>query len=72
MTGLIGSNDDAVAFINETHPERLDVSLIERALQCRQTGADPDALFPARTTLLSQIDACAALLAGSPNATRSI
>ena len=72
MTGLIGSNDDAVAFINETHPERLDVSLIARALQCRQTAADPDALFPVRTTLLSQIDACAALLAGSPNATRSI
>jgi predicted nucleotidyltransferase len=72
MTGLIGSNDDAVAFINETHPERLDVSLIARALQCRHTAADPDALFPARTTLLSQIDACAALLAGSPNATRSI
>jgi hypothetical protein len=72
MTGLIGSNDDAVAFINETHPERLDVSLIARALQCRHTAADPDALFPARTRLLSQIDACAALLAGSPNATRSI
>jgi hypothetical protein len=34
-TGLIGSNDDAVAFISETHPQRLDVSLIARALQCR-------------------------------------
>ena len=64
MTGLMGSNDDAVAFMSERYPERLDVSLIARALQCRQTGADPDALFPARTMLLSQIDACAALLAG--------
>jgi hypothetical protein len=60
MTGLIGSNDDAVAFLNERHPARLDVSLIGRALQCRQTAADPHALFPARTTLLRQIDACAA------------
>jgi predicted nucleotidyltransferase len=64
MTGLMGSNDDAVAFLSERYPARLDVSLIARALQCRQTGADPDALFPVRTTLLSQIDACAALLAG--------
>jgi hypothetical protein len=64
MTGLIGSNDDAVAFLNERHPARLEVSLIGRALQCRQTAADPDALFPARKMLLRQIDACAALLAG--------
>ena len=64
MTGLMGSNDAAVAFLSERYPARLDVSLIARALQCRQMGADPDALFPARTMLLSQIDACAALLAG--------
>jgi hypothetical protein len=32
----------------------------KRALQRRQTAADPHALFPARTTLLRQIDACAA------------
>ena len=61
MTGFMGSNDDAVAFLNERHPARLDVSLIGRALQCRQTAADPHSLFPARTTLLSQIDACASL-----------
>jgi predicted nucleotidyltransferase len=66
MTGLMGSNDDAVAFLRKAHPAALDVSLIDRALQCRQAEADPDSLFPARTTLPSQVDACAALLAGSP------
>jgi hypothetical protein len=62
MTGLVGSNDDAVAFVNQRHTAGLDISLIERALQCRRTAADPDALFPYRTVLPSQIDACAALL----------
>jgi predicted nucleotidyltransferase len=64
MTGFMGSNDDAVAFLAKTRPARLDVSLITRALQCRQADADPDVLFPARTKLPSQVDACAALLAG--------
>jgi hypothetical protein len=64
MTGLMGSNDDAVAFLNQRHVAGLDIRLIERALQCRQTAADPDALFPARSVLPSQIDACSALLSG--------
>jgi predicted nucleotidyltransferase len=64
MTGRIGSNDEAVAFLGEGHPARLDINLLTRALQCRQTAADPDALFPARTTLPSQIDACAELFTG--------
>jgi hypothetical protein len=64
MTGLIGSNDDAVAFLSEKDVAGLDISLIECALQCRQRAADPDALFPARKVLPSQIDACAALLSG--------
>jgi hypothetical protein len=64
MTGRMGSNDEAVAFLSEGHPARLDISLLARALQCRQTAADPDPLFLTRTTLLSQIDACAELLAG--------
>jgi len=63
MTGRIGSNDDAVAFLNETRPARLDTDLIARALQCRQAAADPDSLFPARTLLPSQVDACAELIA---------
>jgi hypothetical protein len=61
MTGLMGSNDNAVTFVNERPPPRLNVSLIAAALQCRRNAADPDALFSARTTLLSQIDACAVL-----------
>jgi hypothetical protein len=61
MTGLMGSNDDAVAFLKERHAAGLDVSSIECALQCRRSAADPDALFPARKMLPAQIDACVAL-----------
>jgi len=64
MTGRMGSNDEAVAFLGKTRPARLDLGLITRGLKCRQAGADPDSLFPARTTLPSQVDACAALRAG--------
>jgi hypothetical protein len=64
MTGLMGSNDDAVTFLDKSQVPGLDISLITRALQCRRAAADPDALFPARTILSAQIDACAALLAG--------
>ena len=70
MTGLMGSNDDAVAFVNERPPARLDVDLIARALKCRQAAADPDALFSARRTLLSQIDACASLFANGDDLPR--
>jgi predicted nucleotidyltransferase len=62
MTGLIGSNDDALAFLGERSLAGLDINLITRALQCRAAAADPDALFLERTALPSQIDACAALL----------
>jgi predicted nucleotidyltransferase len=62
MTGRMGSNDAAVAFVREARPAGLDVSLITGALQCRQADADPDSLFPARTSLPSQVDACAALV----------
>jgi hypothetical protein len=63
MTGLIGSNDDAVAFVNERRIPRMNVELIARALGCRQSANDPEELFPVRATLLQQIDACASLLA---------
>jgi hypothetical protein len=62
MTGLVGSNDDAVAFLSERSVAGLDVGLIGRALRCRRSAADPDELFPARTVLSSQIDACASVL----------
>jgi hypothetical protein len=62
VTGRMGSNDEAVAFLEQAPPPRLDLSVITRALQCRRTGADPDSLFPARMSLPSQVDACAALV----------
>lgn len=67
MTGFMGSNDDAVAFLNERPVAGLNVELIVRALRCRQSANDPDGLFSARATLLSQIDACASLLADGGN-----
>jgi len=62
LTGRMGSNDEAVAFLARTPPAGLDIALITRALECRRSNADPDALFAARTRLRSQIDACASLL----------
>ena len=62
-TGLMGSNDDAVAFVNERPLAQLDADLITRALQCRKAAGDPDALFSTRAALLAQIDACASLFA---------
>jgi hypothetical protein len=64
MTGRIGSNDAAVAFLDKSRLRGLDLNLLTRALECRQADADPDSLFAERTRLPSQVDACAALLAG--------
>ena len=63
ITGRMGANDAAVAFLKETSPACLDVELVARALQCRRTATDPDSLFPAQKLLPSQIEACATLLA---------
>jgi predicted nucleotidyltransferase len=66
MTGRMGSNDDAVAFLSERPAAGLDLGLLGRALECRHSAADPDGLFAARKVLPSQVEACAALLsAGS-------
>ena len=62
-TGLMTSNDDAVAYLREQTPPGLDLAPIERALQCRQAAADPDSLFDLRNRLPAQVDACAAFLA---------
>jgi predicted nucleotidyltransferase len=64
MTGCIGSNDAAVTFLNERPLPGLDIDLITRALRCREAAADPDVLFPARTALPAQFDACGSLFAG--------
>jgi hypothetical protein len=62
MTGAMTSNDAAVDYLHHHSPARLDVSLVERALQCRRDAADPDALFSARDLLPAQVDACATIL----------
>jgi predicted nucleotidyltransferase len=62
MTGRMGSNDDAVAWLQDHAPPGLDVALITEALDCRRAAADPDTLFAARTALPRQVAACAALV----------
>jgi predicted nucleotidyltransferase len=63
MTGRMGSNDDAVAFLHEQRPAGLGLDLIARAFDCRRAAADPDALFAERATLLDHVEACAAFIA---------
>ena len=63
MTGRVGSNEDAVAFLRERPLVGLDIELIARGLRCREAAADPDVLFPARTALPGQFDVCASLFA---------
>ena len=65
LTGRMGSNDEAVASLGKISVAGLDLNLITSALQCRHADADPDPLFPARTMLPQQIDACAMLVAGT-------
>jgi hypothetical protein len=64
MTGRMGSNDDAVAFLRKADPALLDLGLIASALECRQANADPDHLFSARSLLRCQVDACKMLVSG--------
>jgi hypothetical protein len=64
MTGRIGSNDETVAYLTDRRVAGLDLGLLEDALACRRSAADPDSLFSARGALPSQIDACAALFSG--------
>jgi hypothetical protein len=58
----MGSNDDAVAFVQERPPAGLDLASLDQALQCRRAAADPDPLFSLRAILRAQVDACAALI----------
>jgi predicted nucleotidyltransferase len=62
LTGLMASNDDAVAYLRAQTSSKLDMDVIERALQCRRAAADPDSLFDLRRRLPAQVEACAALL----------
>jgi predicted nucleotidyltransferase len=62
-TGAMASNDEAVAFLAQRRVGGLDFGLIERALQCRRAGRDPDYLFPERSALIRQHAACAGAIA---------
>ena len=62
-TGRMGSNDDAVAFVQAEAPKGLDVPCIERALACRHAAADPVDLWNDRELLPRQVAACRALMA---------
>jgi predicted nucleotidyltransferase len=62
VAGRMGSNGEAVVFLAKSAPAGLDVGLIARALEIRQTNADPDSLFSERHLLPAQVAACAALI----------
>jgi predicted nucleotidyltransferase len=66
MTRAMGSNDIAVAWLRSHAPAGFDIDLIERALQCRNEDLAPDHLFPERSKLLLQRDACLQLAAAHP------
>jgi hypothetical protein len=57
-TGLMGSNDDAVAFTCEHSPPGMTTDILTKALTYRQAAADPDELFPARRILPDQVKSC--------------
>jgi predicted nucleotidyltransferase len=65
MTGRMGSNDAAVAWLKDRAPPGMDVALIAAALECRRAAADPDALFASRAALPRQVAACLALISES-------
>jgi len=62
-TGRMGSNDDAVDFLQKQPPAGLDIGSIAQALQCRRAAADPDPLFALRSVLPAQVEACTKLIA---------
>jgi predicted nucleotidyltransferase len=64
-TGRMGSNDEAVAFVREQRLPGMHCEIIVKALEYRSAGADPDPLFPARTLLPDQVEACNRFMAQS-------
>jgi hypothetical protein len=56
--GLMGSNDDAVAFTCEHPPPGMNTDILTRALTYREAAADPDDLFPVRKILPDQVKSC--------------
>lgn len=57
-TGLVSSNDDAVAYVQERDRIGSDIDLLLRALSCRALGEDLSELFPERYKLDRLIKIC--------------
>ncbi len=64
-TGRMASNDEAVGLTCERRVPGMNTEVLTQALAYRQAGADPDALFPARTILPDQITSCTRFMAES-------
>jgi predicted nucleotidyltransferase len=62
-TGLMGSNDVAVAYTREHAPPGMNTDILTRALIYRQDAADPDELFPDRRILPDQVTSCIQVIA---------
>src|SRR6266699_956936 len=56
-TGAIGSNDEAVAFL-QGRATGLDLDVIRQALRCRNEDQDPQALFSERSKLPGLVRVC--------------
>ena len=61
-TGIMASNDAAMALLREEKPIGFDLPLLETAFQIRLSAADPDPLFKQRKSLTTLVDACSRLL----------
>jgi predicted nucleotidyltransferase len=56
-TGAMGSNDTAVAFLQD-RIGAIELDLINRALGCRNRCGDPDPLFSERSKLIELVQIC--------------
>lgn len=62
QTGAMASNDTALAFLQESAPDGMDVTLLDRALAVRHRAEDPDSLFPDRHLLPGLVRSCSLLM----------
>jgi predicted nucleotidyltransferase len=60
-TGLVVSNDEAVAYIRKYGHLGADIDIVLRALSCRTRGADPSELFPERHGLGRLVRICSSI-----------
>jgi len=63
QTGAMASNDTALAFLQESPPDGMDIDLLGRALAIRHRADDPDSLFPDRHLLTGLVESCRRLMA---------